>query len=619
MPDKGSLNPVDRRIALLCVMGVIALTGFIYAQVAQHEFIDWDDYGYYLLNPHLDGHFSLSDFTTAFSEAYFANWSPLSSISIRLGDALYGLDPGWILVTNAIFHGLTSIFLFLALYKLTGDWAPSLFVALAFAVHPLHVESVAWASERKDVLAGVFWIGTLWVYASYAKKPTGLLYASVLLLSVLALLAKPTAVPLPLTLLLLDYWPLNRLAESEERKRALVEKVPLFLVAAGVSAATYWAQSSAGAENSELYSFDQRVANAGISYWNYLIDFFWPINLSPYYIYPSREWLLSWSNAPPILALVGITGLAIAGHRTRPYFLMGWIWFGVTLVPMLGLIQVGGQSRADRYMYIPAIGIALALGWLFQSIAHKRPQAKWPLLALGLSMILIWTGLARHQVGYWQNTLELFNHAVDLDPDNYVAHDKLGVTYWNENDPEASEEHFRRVLEVSPQWGESRLRLALTYNALGRFDESRPQLRLALATGADPAEVHAGLGVAAQQLGDDRQAEAEYRLSLELDLENEKWTVVNNLAWLLATTQVQALRDPEEAIALAKSATEADPEHADYKSTLAAAYAATGQFSQAIATQQEAIELLDEDDDPELKDSLRRQLARFRAGRPASD
>ena len=297
---------------------------------------------------------------------------------------------------------------------------------------------------------------------------------------------------------------------------------------------------------------------------------------------------------------------------------MGWVWFGVTLVPMLGLIQVGGQSRADRYMYIPAIGIALALAWSLQAIAHKRPQAKWPLLALGLSIILIWTGLARHQVGYWQNTLKLFNHAVELDPDNYMAHDKLGVTHWNRNESEASEEHFQRALEVFPRWGESRMRLALTYNALGRFDESQAQLRLALATGADPAEVHAGLGVAAQQLGDDRQAATEYRLSLELDLKNEKWTVVNNLAWLLATTHVQALRDPEEAIALSKSAAEGDPEHADYRATLAASYAAAGQFPRAIATQREAIQLLDENGDPELKASFRRQLARFRAEKPPS-
>ena len=618
MSNKASLDPVTQRIALMCVISIMALTALIYAQVIEHEFIDWDDYGYYVLNPHLDGHFSLSDFTTAFSEPYFANWSPLSSISIRLGDALYGLDPGWILITNALLHGLTSIFLFLALSRLTGSWIPSLFVSLAFAVHPLHVESVAWASERKDVLAGVFWIATLWVYALYAEKPTGLLYGGVLFLSALALLAKPTAVPLPLTLLLLDYWPLNRLTQSEERKRAFVEKVPLFLVAAGVSAATYWAQSSAGAEHSELHSFDQRLINAGMSYWNYLVDFFWPVDLSPYYTYPSPESLLSWSSVWPILGLGVITVVTIAGHRTRPYLLMGWIWFGVTLGPMIGLIQVGGQSRADRYMYIPAIGIALALAWFLQSIVQKRPQAKWPILALGLSLILIWTGLARHQVGYWQNTLKLFGHAVDLDPDNHMAHDKLGVTHWNKDEPEASEKHFRRALELTPTWGEARLRLALTYNAAGRFTESRPQLRLALATGADPAEVHAGLGVAAQQMGDDRQAASEYRLSLELNPKNEKWTVVNNLAWLLATTHVKALRDPKEAIVLARSATEADPEHADFKSTLAAAYAASGQFPEAIATQQEAIALVKEDDDPELKESLRRQLARFRAGMPAS-
>lgn len=614
MPDKASLDPVNHRITLLCVVLIAALTAVIYAQVAEHEFIDWDDYGYYVNNPHLDGHFSFSDFTKAFTEPYFANWSPLSSISIRLGDAVHGLDPGWILITNVLLHGLASILLFLALYRLTGHWAPSAFVSLAFAVHPLHVESVAWASERKDVLAGFFWMGTLWVYALYTEKPSTARYGAVLLLSLLALLAKPTAVPLPLTLLLIDFWPLQRLEDAAERKRAVLEKIPLLLVAVGVSISTYWAQSLAGAEHSDLYPFDQRLVNAVTSYWAYTVDFFWPADLSPYYVYPSRESLFSMSSVFFFLGLVTLTGLAISQYRKRPYLLMGWIWFGVTLAPMVGLIQVGGQARADRYMYVPAIGIALAVAFFLQTLAEKRPPLRRPLIALGSIVVLIWVGLARHQVGYWQNTLKLFTRAVELNSDNQMAHDKLGVTYWNHEEAERSEGHFKRALEVRPEWGESRLRLALVYNALGRFDEARSQLRLALATGADPAEVHAGLGVAAQQTGDDPLAAAEYRTALELGLVNERWVIANNLAWLLATTPRRDLRDPQEAIALAESATEAEPEHADYRATLAAAYASAGEFSRAVSSQLEALSLLDEESDPDLEETFRRQLARFRAG-----
>lgn len=617
MPDQASLAPDNRRIALLCIALITVLTALIYAQVIDHEFIDWDDYSYYVNNPHLDGHFSFTDFTKAFTEPYFANWSPLSSISIRLGDAVYGLDAGWTLMTNVVLHGLAAIFLFVALFRLTGHWAPSAFVALAFAVHPLHVESVAWASERKDVLAGFFWMGTLWAYALYTEKPSSSRYASVLLLSLLALLAKPSAVPLPLTLLLLDFWPLHRLEEAKERKRALLEKLPLVLIAIGVSVSTYWAQSSAGAEHSDLYPFDQRLINACTSYWKYGVDFFWPSGLSPYHVYPSRESLYSWPSAFFFLALATLTGLAFWQSRKRPYLLMGWIWFGVTLVPMVGLIQVGGQSRADRYMYIPAIGLALALAWWSNEVAEKRPSLRRPLLALGLIVSLIWAGLARHQVGYWENTLTLFNHAVDLNPDNQMAHDKLGVTYWNNGEAELSEQHFKRVLEIRPEWGESRLRLALVYNGMGRFDEARSQLRLALATGADPAEVHAGLGVAAQQTGDDPLAAIEYRRSLDLDLVNERSAITNNLAWLLATTEYRSLRDPQEAIRLAELASQADPGNADYRSTLAAAHAAARDFDRAISNQLEALTLLGEEADPDQEAAFRHQLRRFRAGMPA--
>ena len=613
MPDKAASHRTDLRFALGSICLIVVLTGLIYGQVGQNEFVDWDDYTYFIHNPHLDGELSLTDLGSAFTEPYFTNWSPLSSISIRLGDAVHGAEPGPVLLLNVLLHGLASILLFMALHRLSGQVVPSAFVGLAFAVHPLHVESVAWASQRKDVLAGVFWLGTLWLYALYTERRTASRYVAVLGASLLALLAKPSAVSLPLTLLLLDFWPLGRLIDRHEIRRAVAEKIPLVLMAGAVSVVAYRTHLF-GADHSDLHPFNLRIVNAGASYWAYMVDFIWPLNLSAYYRYPSQEDLLSWPILFSILALGGLTVAAVASYRRRPYLLMGWLWFGITLVPMIGIIQVGGQARADRYMYVPAIGLAIALAWWVQSIADHWPAYRRALGVSGLVAVLLWAAVAHQQVGYWRDTLSLFGRALELDSSNYIAHDKLGVVHWQNGDEALGEEHMRRALEIRPVWGGARLRLALALNGAGRFREARPQFRLAQATGAEAAQVHAGLGVAAQQLGEDRVARAEYRTSL--DLEPEEWEIVNNLAWLLATTRAAGLRAPKQAIELAEAASTAEPNHPDYRSTLAAAYAADGRFSLAISTQVEALELLSDEDDPAVTDSFREQLERFRAERP---
>ncbi len=614
MADNAALNKLEWRPIIGTVGLLILFTSMIYSQIGQHHFVDWDDYSYYVHNPHLDGDFSLRDFKTSFSEAYFSNWSPLSSISIRIGDAVHGPEPGAVLLTNALLHCLASIFLFLALYSMTGLWIPSAFVSLAFAVHPLHVESVAWASQRKDVLAGLFWMLTLWLYSLYTQRKTALLYGAVLVLSFLALLSKPSAVSLPITLLLLDFWPLNRFENANHIKKVFLEKAPIFILAMGVSLVTYWAQSEGGSEHSDLYDLNLRILNAGASYTAYLFTFLWPTDLSPYYTYLSSEKLFSFSNVLSILALVVLTGLAFANFRKRPYLLTGWIWFGITLIPMIGIIQVGLQARADRYMYIPAIGLAVAIAWFLQDLGEDRPRLRKLFLALGAGLILTWTALAHQQVKYWENTIPLFSRAINLNPDNYVAHDKLAVAYLSKGEAEVSERHFLKALELKPSWGEARLRWGLALNELGRFSEAEPHLQFALQTDASPSEAYAGLGVAAQQLGDDRRSAAAYRHSLALD--QEKWEVVNNLAWLLATTYVADLRSPGEAVLLAQSASQARPQQADYKSTLAAAYAAAGQFELAIQAQSEALNLLGTEANPAMIQIFNQQLRSFRAGQP---
>jgi len=273
----------------LVVALITLVTGFIYGQIRDHEFIDYDDIGYFINDPRLDGQFTLDDLSSAFTESYYANWSPMTSISIRAVEAAHGPDPAGQLLWNLTLHLLTSTLLFAALITLTGQFGPSAFVALVFAAHPLHVESVAWASQRKDVLAGAFWAAALLAYGRYRLRANWPRYLSLFACSCLAMLSKPTAVSLPITLLLLDYWPLNRLRSLASLGKCIFEKWPLYLASIVASAATLWAQGAAGARQTGWHSLSDRFLNAGLSYVTYLSDTFWPTRLAVFYPYPNAE------------------------------------------------------------------------------------------------------------------------------------------------------------------------------------------------------------------------------------------------------------------------------------------------------------------------------------------
>lgn len=543
----------------------------IYGQVVEHEFVDWDDYGYFVDSPALDGRLSGADLVAAFSETRMANWSPLTSLTILVGDAIHGPTPTPYLLGNVVLHLLASVLLFLWLLRATNRLLPSAWVALIFAVHPLHVESVAWASERKDVLAAVFWMSCLLAYVFYSERPGRGRYAAVLILSVLACLSKPTAVALPVSLLLLDYWPLRRLERLSDLWPRLREKALIIVCALVLGGLTVFAQGEAGANSTTLVPWMTRFLNAGLSYWTYIGQSFWPAGLAVFYPYPEAASLRGWVPWLAWTSGIVLTGLAVWASPQRRYVLMGWLWFILTLIPMMGFVQVGGQAHADRYMYIPLIGLLVVVAGFWAECATRRGWVRW---VWGLAFVLV-AGLmvvARQQVGHWENTKALFEHALDVTQSNAIAHRHLGVAYWTEGNWGAGEEHLRAAVQIRPNWAESRVALADALNQSGRHQEAQVELGKALGLGLKGPGLHASLGTAAQALGDDAKAAEAYRAALQGG--GGDWQIMNNLAWILAQSSVPGLRDPDAAIQLVTEALAREPGHPELLDTLGVARAA---------------------------------------------
>lgn len=617
-------SPIDARGGnreLLVVIALLVVSiAAVYAPVLGHEFVSLDDPEYFLRNPYLDGQLGFDDVRSAFAAPYFANWIPVTSLSIAFDQALYGSAPTGYLVTNAWLHALASIFLFLALRRMTGEWLPSACVAAIFALHPLHVESVAWASQRKDVLFGVFWMATLFVYAGYVKRPGPARYAAVVGLFALALLSKSAAVTLPLVLLLLDLWPLRRIVDFDRRslhpgwQRTLLEKLPLLALAAIASAVALGVQGSAGAIRSEDVPFGMRVGNAWLAYVDYLRDSFWPRGLAVSYPYSAARLV----SAEPYVALgflSVVTALCVWLVRRRPALLVGWLWFLGTLVPMIGLVQVGGQARADRYMYVPQIGLSIALVWGVLDGLRLGTRARSAVLA-GVALSLLLLGVAAHaQVRTWRTSVSLFEHAIAVVEDNVLAHDSLGSLLLDRNDLDGAGRHLREALRIQPRFGNTRVRLGLGLARQGRIDEARREIERALADGARPAQAHAALGIAADLEKSTARAIEEYREALRFDPQH--FEAVNNLAWLLATSKDPGLRDPAGALELAESMRAIRPPDALSLDTLAAAYAAVGRFDDAVRTQELALRALGTSGDGPAEAEYHARLSAYREGRTA--
>jgi len=487
----GAAYGSPRHAALVCAVLFLG-TLLLFGRAASFEFVNVDDADYVVENGYVQRGISRETVTWAFGNVHSANWHPLTWVSHMVDHRLFGLEPAGHHAVNVLWHALNAVLAFLALRRLTGSFWTSAGCAALFAWHPLRAESVAWVSERKDVLSAFFFLLALSAWAGYAadRRPSDRLpraagYVLALVAFVLGLLCKAMLVTLPFVLLLLDFWPLRRLARL--RLGALItEKIPFVVLAGAAALATYLAQDTGGA-TFETIPLDLRLANAALSVARYLGKFLWPFGLSVMYPYPA-SWPTGAIAAALALILVASAG-ALWQRRRRPWLVVGWLWFLGMLVPVLGFVQVGVQAMADRYTYLPILGLQIALLWTVRDLARSDAQRRAAAIAFGVVLafcaVRTWA-----QLGVWQSSATLFEHATAVTPDNYLAYSNLGMALAGEQRFAEAEQSFRRVLEIDPphypdktMWENDymvRYALGVTLLRQDRFDEAGEQFRRVL-------------------------------------------------------------------------------------------------------------------------------------------
>ncbi len=474
---------VQRNRTTLYICLVLAvLTLAVYGRSVSFGFV-YDDVAYVENNRTLLQGVTVYGLGRALVTHYQSNWHPLTWISLMLDAEIGGGTPGVFHATNIVLHIANTILLFLFLQGVTGFRWRSALVAALFALHPLHVESVAWITERKDVLSTLFWIFTMMAYVHYVRKPGARRYALVIAAFLLGLMAKPMLVSLPIVLLLLDIWPLDRRISAW---KLVKEKTPLFVMSAASCVVTFWAQSAGSSvQNLSNLPIGQRVANAVVSYVAYLVKTLYPARLSVFYPHP-EDTLPLWQVAGALALLVLKTALAVWSWRKRPYLTVGWLWYMITLLPVIGLVQVGLQGMADRYTYVPLIGIFIAAAWLGAEVWEKRlPSSSRPAVVAKavavtfVSIVLCLYGFAAYnQVGHWRSDATLFGHALDVDPNNYLARVAIagGLMAKGKNEEAIAELRTALRLKDHPL---ARYNLGIALDAVGRRQEAGAQFAYA--------------------------------------------------------------------------------------------------------------------------------------------
>lgn len=555
-------------VYLLLFLAVFA----VYSQTRHFEFINFDDPEYIGGNNHVRAGLTWDSIKWAFTSTSAANWFPLTWISNMAAYQLFGMDAGWHHLLNVLIHALAALLLLAAFHRMTGAIWPSAFVAAFFALHPLHVESVAWIAERKDVLCAFFWCLTIWCYARYVEQPSKARYALMLAAFCGGLMSKSMIVTLPLVLLLLDFWPLRRPLKFN---RLLREKLPLLGLAASVSALTLISQRQGHAVRSlASLPFPERLANALVTYLLYIARWFWPANLAVYY--PYRHNLPIWLIAASAAALAAITWLAIRSRRRHPYFAVGWLWYLGTLVPVIGIIQVGGQASADRYTYLPTIGLTLILAWGGVELIARYPQTSRAIVAAAIAAVSVCLVLTGIQTSYWANSGSLFQHAVNVTSANYIAENNLADYYLTKMRTGDARAPVLEALRLNPNYPEARVNLATILRRTGEFNQSEQQYQEALRIQPINVEAHAGYGALLLQEG--RNDEALREFSTVVQLRPEDADARYDLGRVLA-----AMRRTDEAIAQFSEAIRLRPDDAEAHHSLGVVLAGRGRMNEALA------------------------------------
>jgi tetratricopeptide (TPR) repeat protein len=591
-----------RRLALpAALVGGLAVA--VYGSVGGFEFVNYDDYHYVVENTHVATGLIWSNAAWALEAFWAGNWHPLTWISHQLDASLYGLAPGGHHVTNLVLHAANGVGLLLVLHSLTGALWRSAVVAALFAVHPLNVESVAWVSERKNVLSTLFWLLAMGAWGGYVRRPSRGRYVLVALWLALGLMAKPMVVTLPCVLLLLDWWPLRRFDPDAPGARvsalALVkEKLPLFGLVAVSSLLTLGAQKGAGAVTSlEQVPLAARLSNAAVSYVVYLWQTFWPAGLSAFYPHPGRTPKLGAALAA-VAGIALLTGLAWRVRRPAPYAPVGWLWYLGTLVPVIGLVQVGSQAHADRYAYVPLIGVFVAIAWGLPALV-PAPRLLGALAAAGVAALAV---AAQRQALHWRDSIALFEHAKQVTRRNYVAYTNLGLAYNKQKKWDTAIQNFQAALRIEPESAEALGHMGLALAKKGDVDGAIDALRKAIAIYPKSEHAHNNLGVALRKR-DARQAVDHLRQAVALAPEFAEARV--NLAAALFSAG-----EPEEAARALEEAIRLEPGVAATRTRVGAVWLERGDHPAAIREFEEALRL-----DPLHGDARNsRGVARLRQG-----
>jgi len=665
-------------IRIIIYISIVVATLVAYESMRHNGFVSYDDPRYITENPDIKAPITWQSLGRTFTQPHYAMWHPLTTIVNMVNYQFYRLNPLGHHLTSLLLHIVSAILLFKILSDMTGAIWTSAFIAAVFALHPVQVESVAWAAELKTVLSGLLWMLTIAAYIRYTKQPSAGRYILLLLVFGLCIMTKPTVVTLPFVLLLLNYWPLNR----TNWKRLIIEKIPLFALSAILSVITFFAQAQGGAimalENMPL---DYRIANMFVSYIRYIGKTIWPSRLAVFYP-PLPTNFLKTIEAACALLFILITAFCIYIGRRRKYTATGWLWYIGTLVPTIGVVQAGAQAMANRYMYIPMLGLLIIIAWTVKDFIANRPRLKIMPAILASVVLLSAIIVTRMQVKHWQNSMTLFEYTLKVSENNAAAENSYGcalleagrideaalhlsravrigqifanarynlgqvllkqrrpneaIACFNELlrcEPNSARAYYHlaaassmqkkyddaikyldKVLMLNPQYPDVHKRMGATLLIMGRAEEAVSHFNEALRTNPNDVEVHVSLGTAYMQLGKYEPTIRNWTKAVELKPDTAD--VLNNLAWLLATVNDASVRDADKAVKFALRACELT-EHKNpvILDTLAAAYAAAGRFNDAIATAEQAINIVKASGRNDVINEIQNRVELYKAGR----
>jgi len=515
------------KLAIYTLLAIIAFA--VFWQVHQFEFINFDDNVYVSENVVVQSGLTKEGFFWAFSTKYFGLWNPLVWLSFMADYELYGLHAGGYHLTNLILHILSTLLLFWLFHRMTGALWKSAFVAAFFALHPLHVESVAWVSERKDVLSAFFWMLTLCCYVVYTEKQSIKRYLLVVFSFVLALLSKPMVVTLPIVMILLDYWPLKRFENQNRLSDMIVwqlrEKLPLMVLSLLLVVVTFYTPGDNASY--ELLPFQARLANAPVAFVTYLVKTFWPHNMAIFYPFPSH--IPVWQIAGSVLLIIVVTTAVIISVKRLPYIFVGWFWFIIIIAPVIGILQIGDFAMADRYHYLPSIGLAVMLAWGLPHFIKREVLRNNILLPLALVYLSSLAFLTWEQCAHWRNNIELWNHAIQATEDNYMAHNNLASALLEKGETEKALYHYNKAIDIN-HYPAAYYNIGIIYYRLEQYQQSIDYFKKAIHEKADYAAAYFNLGIVYQALGLQQQALEQYNEATRLSPGHAK--AYNNKAFI---------------------------------------------------------------------------------------